>query len=76
MVFTVLDITERRRAEADLRERDRSAAALFANLPGMVYRCRNDESWTMDFLSERCQEYTGYPARRPSSATPRSPTPT
>jgi len=61
LVFTVLDITERKQAEAALIERDRSITALFANLPGMVYRCRNDEFWTMEFLSEGCQEYTGYP---------------
>ena len=34
---------------------------LLNNLPGFVYHCRNDEQWTMDFLSERCKEITGYP---------------
>ncbi len=61
LVFTVLDITERKRAEAALLEKERATAALFANLPGMVYRCRNDDRWTMEFLSEGCRDCTGYP---------------
>ncbi len=60
MVFTVLDITERKRHESILLERDRATAALFANLPGMVYRCRNDAQWTMEFLSEGCRDCTGF----------------
>ncbi len=55
------DITEQKRQENVLLEMNRASATLFANLPGMAYRCRNDENWTMEFLSEACEEYTGYP---------------
>ena len=54
------DITERLRAEAALRERERTWATLISNLPGFVYRCANDHAWTMQYISAGCQEITGY----------------
>jgi len=59
-VFIERDVTERKKLDAALRERERSIAVLFKNLPGMAYRCRNDAFWTMDFVSEGCLELTGY----------------
>ena len=57
---TVQDITGRRQAENELRERERFLSTLISNLPGFAYRCRNDRDWTMEFISDGCAEITGY----------------
>ncbi|MFA6665125.1 MAG: PAS domain S-box protein [Armatimonadota bacterium] len=54
------DITDRKRAEDRLIETQRMLSTLMSNLPGMVYRCRNDHKWTMEFVSEGCFDLTGY----------------
>lgn len=59
-VVTFLDITERKKAERELRESERSKAVLLSNLPGMAYRCNYDRDWTMKFVSDGCFRLTGY----------------
>ena len=50
-----------RRRDADrLAESERALATLVANLPGMVYRCRNDADWTMVNVSEGARDLTGF----------------
>jgi PAS domain S-box-containing protein len=56
------DITERKQAETALAERERMLATLLGSLPGMAYRCANDERWTDEFVSVGCEELTGYSA--------------
>ena len=45
---------------ADLLESQRSFATLLSNLPGVVYRCRNDPDWTMDLISDGARALTGH----------------
>ena len=54
------DITERKRAEEALRESERALNTLVSNLPGIVYRCKNDPDWTLDYISEQVRTLLGY----------------
>lgn len=56
----IRDIRERKLAENAIKESQRTLDTLIKNLPGIAYRCKNDEHWTMEFLSEGCLELTGY----------------
>ena len=60
--YTVIlrDISERKRAEESRRESQRQLTTLIGNLPGFVYRCRNDGGWIFEYLSEGVSDLTGY----------------
>ena len=60
LVFFTEDITERKRGEEALHESQRQLSTLMSNLPGFVYRCRNDRDWTFEYLSEGVSDLTGY----------------
>lgn len=57
-----IDITERVVLQQAVEDARRRLQTLIGNLPGIAYRCRNDRDWTMEFLSDGCEELTGYSA--------------
>lgn len=56
----IIDLTDQKEAELALEESQRALNTLISNLPGMAYRCRNDQDWTMEFVSEGSLDLTGY----------------
>ena len=56
------DITDGKLAENALKESEKQHRTLVSNIPGTVYRCELDASWTMLYLSDRFQNITGYPS--------------
>ncbi|WP_336337102.1 PAS domain S-box protein [Haloarcula brevis] len=49
-----------RRAKTALEESERMLSTLISNLPGMVYRARNEPDWPMQFVSDGAAELVGY----------------
>ncbi|MEY7851260.1 PAS domain S-box protein [Natrarchaeobius sp. A-rgal3] len=45
-----------------LERRNRRLETLIDNLPGIVYRCRNESGWPMESVEGECEQITGYPA--------------
>jgi len=54
------DITKQKEAEDKLIESQRRLTTLITNISGMVYRCKNNKNWTMEFISPGAQNLTGY----------------
>lgn len=59
-VYMIEDITAKIEADKALLESEQDKSIIIANLPGLVYKCKYDKNWTMDFISEGCQALTGY----------------
>ncbi len=57
------DITERKRAEAELRESRRQLESLLGQLPGMAFRFVNDGAFTPVYVSRGALTLTGHSAR-------------
>lgn len=58
------DVSQRRRSERALREREQALSNLIRNLPGVVYRYRNEAGFPVEFMSEGCTALTGYSQER------------
>ena len=56
------DISELHQATRALQRSESRFRGMVANLPGVVYRCRNDLDWSMVYISAEIASLTGYPA--------------
>ena len=63
------DVSQRRHSERALRERQQALSNLIRNLPGVVYRYRNEPGFPVEFMSEGCTDLTGYERSRLESGS-------
>ena len=60
LVARIDEAVAERRAVADVAESERMLSTLVSNLPGIVYRCRNEAAWPMEYLGGNVEEITGH----------------
>lgn len=56
------DLSERNAIEQERRRGEEQLRSLVSNIPGVAFRCRNDDDWTMLFVSDAVEALTGWPA--------------
>ena len=61
-VAVTRDIQERQQMAQELEVSRRRLESLLDNAAGALYRCANDEDFTMEFISDEIQAISGYPA--------------
>lgn len=54
------DLTQLKKADIAFRESARAFNTMIDNLSGVVYRCKNDNDWTMEYISDGIEELSGY----------------
>jgi PAS domain S-box-containing protein len=57
------DITLRKKAEQSLIESEEKYRSMVSNIPGVVYRCALDRTWTIYYITEAIENLTGYGAK-------------
>jgi PAS domain S-box-containing protein len=58
----IIDITDRQKAEDDLRNSKEQFESLVSNIPGITYRCLHDKEWTVLYISSEIAKVSGYPS--------------
>ncbi|MGS0496268.1 two-component system sensor histidine kinase/response regulator [Pseudoalteromonas sp. S1727] len=56
----ITDLTEQRKLQKNLIEKEQQYRSLMDNMPGVVFRCELNKNWSMIFISPSINEVTGY----------------
>jgi two-component system, sensor histidine kinase PdtaS len=60
VILVFSNVTEKYKNQEEIRDNQRMLHTLIGNLPGMVYRCKNEPNWPMEFVSPGAKNLTGY----------------
>ena len=60
VVLVFHDVTAQYYIKEELRKSEEQLKTLLANLPGISYRCLNDQCWTVKFVSTEIERLTGF----------------
>ncbi|MCD2201319.1 PAS domain S-box protein [Halobacterium sp. KA-4] len=58
----VENAVDRYLSQQAVQEQKRRLETLVSNVPGLVYRCRNEPGWPMEEVAGECEQLAGYPA--------------
>lgn len=61
-LVSISDCTSELSLEQQLQETERRYRSILANLNGMAYRAKNNEVWSMEYVSDAAEKITGVPA--------------
>ena len=62
IIASARDISDSKAAKESLRKSEAKFRTLISNLDSVVYRCQNDVTRTMEFMSDAIETLSGYPA--------------
>jgi PAS domain S-box-containing protein len=60
-VLFITDISERRRIMQQLRDSEQQFRSLIGSIPGIAFRCRAEDDYPLEFISEGVEWVSGYP---------------
>jgi len=60
VIGTMTNNQSNKEAEASVLASRRASNSLLSNIPALVYRGRNDNLWTFEYVSDGCIDLTGY----------------
>lgn len=59
-VLVFRDVTQEYKQREDLRESEKRFRTLAYNVPGVIYLCNNDASYSINFINDQVKKLTGY----------------
>lgn len=55
-----IDITEQKKAQQTIIDQQEQFSSMASNVPGVIYRCKVDDGWTMLYISNEIEKLSGY----------------